>query len=155
MAAALRERIYGSIACLSTLLIITGYPLSQPWGEVVDVLVATGGLWAASVLSDYVAHLAVHQHTPTGRELAHMVRVSGQIIGASAVPLLLLVLAGLAILPSHTAVWIGIWVLVAEMGLFALVSVRRTSFPWWGRFLLIVSLMALGLLVVFLKTLAH
>jgi hypothetical protein len=155
IAAALRERIYGSIACLSTLLIITAYPMVDPWVDAVDVLIASGGLWAASVLSEYLAHIGAHHHTPGGRELRHMFWVSGQIMGASVVPLLLLVLAGLTVLPPHAAVWTAVWILVGEMGLFALFAVRRTTLPWWGRVLLIVSLVALGLLVVLLKTAAH
>ncbi len=155
-ASALRERIYGSIACLSTLLVISGYdPLQRPWEKAVDVLTATGGLYLASVLSEYVAHIGVHRVPPNRREVRHMLAVSGQIMAASSVPLALLVLAGLHVLQLHTAVWTGIWILVAEMGLFAFVAVRRTDLKWWGELLLVGSLVVLGLLAVLLKTLAH
>ena len=155
-ALALRERIYGSIACLSTLLVITGYtPLEHPWEKVLDVLIATGGLYLASVLSEYIAHIGVHQSTPDPKELRHIFWVSGQIMAASTAPLVLLVLAGFHLLPLHTAVWIAVWVLVAEMGLFALAAVRRTALTWWNRTLLVGALVGFGLIVVFLKTLAH
>ena len=155
-ASALRERIYGSIACLATLLVITGYgPLNHPWTDVADVAVATGGLWTASVLAEVVAHLGAHGTTPDAREVRHITWVSGQIMAASALPLLLLVLAGLGVLSTTVAVWSGVWVLVAEMGLFAFFAVRRTSLGRWRKLALISALVALGLLVVLLKTLAH
>ena len=155
-ATALRERIYGSIACLSTLLVITGYsPLEHPWEKALDVLIATGGLYTASVLSEYVAHLGIHKVTPDRKEIRHIFWVSGQIMAASAIPLVLLVLAGIHALSLHTAVWVGVWVLVAEMGLFALFAVRKTALSRWGRTLLVGALLVLGVAVVFLKTLAH
>ena len=155
-ASALRERIYGSIACLSTLLVITGYPaLEHPWTSVVDVLIATGGLWTASSLAEIVSHLGAHRSPPKATEIRHLIWVSGQIMAASAVPLALLVLSAVHVLPLHAAVWSGVWVLIAEMGLLAYATVRRTSLQWWGKAALIGSLVALGLLVVFLKTLAH
>ena len=155
-ASALRERIYGSIACLATLLVITGYgPLDHPWTDVADVAVATGGLWTASVLAEVIAHIGSHGTTPDAREVRHITWVSGQIMAASALPLLLLVLAGLDVLPTAAAVWSGVWVLVAEMGLFAFFAVRRTTLSRWRKVVLIASLVALGLLVVLLKTLAH
>jgi hypothetical protein len=59
VAAVLRERIYGGIACLSTLLVLVRPEAdTTAWRVFVDVVVATGGLWAASLLADYVAHLA-------------------------------------------------------------------------------------------------
>ena len=155
-ASALRERIYGSIACLSTLLVITGYdPLEHPWEKALDVLIATGGLYSASVLSEYVAHIGIHKVTPDRKEIRHILWVSGQIMAASAAPLVLLVLAGFHAMSLHAAVWSGVWVLVAEMGLFALFAVRKTALTWWGRALLVVALLVLGLVVVILKSLAH
>lgn len=155
-ASALRERIYGSIACLSTLLVLTGYAgMEHPWTDAADVLLATGGLWTASVLAEVIAHIGAHGSMPRGREVRHISWVSGQIMAASAVPLALLVLAGVRVLSAHTALWSAVWVLVAEMGLFAFLAVRRTSLTMWGKLLLTTSLIALGLLVVFLKTLAH
>ena len=155
-AQALRERIYRSITCLSTLLLITGYqPPKSAWEECFDVLIATGGLWTASVLAEYVSHLGAHQKPPDLKEIRHMLWVSGQIMAASAIPLALLLVAGLDLIPLHTAVWAGVWVLVVEMGTFALLAARRTALNWWSRTMLIAALVVLGLLVVFLKMLAY
>lgn len=93
VAALLRERIYGGIACLSTLLLLLRYPGEEPsaWPVVLDVVVATGSLWAASVLADLVAHMAAHGVAPRGAEAGRMFRTSGQILEAAVVPLVLLV----------------------------------------------------------------
>jgi hypothetical protein len=55
-AAVLRERIYGGIAGLSTLLVLLRYTETDgsAWTAVIDVAIATGGLWAASLFADYV-----------------------------------------------------------------------------------------------------
>ncbi|NMO90961.1 hypothetical protein [Actinomycetospora sp. TBRC 11914] len=53
------------------------------------------------------------------------------------------------------ATWLGIWVLVASMGLIALLAVRRAGLPWWKGLLLILALVVLALLVVGVKTLGH
>ena len=51
VASLLRERIYGGNTCLSTLLLLLRNPGDEPsaWPLVLDVVVATGSLWAASL----------------------------------------------------------------------------------------------------------
>jgi len=129
VAALLRERIYGGIACLSTLLLLLRYPGEEPsaWPVVLDVVVATGSLWAASILADLVAHLAAHGVAPRG---AHVLRLEG-------------------------ALRAGVWVSVITLGLFALLAARRTKLAGWQRLLIVAALIGLGALVVLLKTLAH
>jgi hypothetical protein len=80
VAALLRERIYGGIACLSTLLLLLRSPgeESSAWSVVLDVVVATGSLWAASVLADLVAHMAAHGVAPRGAEAGRMFRRPGR-----------------------------------------------------------------------------
>ena len=156
VAAVLRERIYGGIACLSTLLLLERTDMQgRPWVAVVDVAVATGGLWAAGLLADYVAHLAAHGRRPRWPEAAQTWRASGQILEASAAPLVFLVLAALGVLGFQTALRTAVWVSVVSLGLFALLAARRTALSGWQRALLVAALLALGALVVAVKTLAH
>jgi hypothetical protein len=156
VAAVLRERIYGGIACLSTLLVLVRPEAdTTAWRVFVDVAVATGGLWAASLLADYVAHLAAHGSGPRGREAVGTLRASGQILEAAYVPLLLLALAGLGVMRLGVALRVGIWTSIISLGLFALLAVRRTALTWWQRTLVVVALVGLGALVVLLKTLGH
>jgi hypothetical protein len=157
VASLLRERIYGGIACLSTLLLLLRDPGDEPsaWPLVLDVVVATGSLWAASLLADVVSHLAAHGSAPRGAEAGRMFRASGQILEAAVIPLVLLVLSGFGLLMTERAIRAGVWVSVVTLGLFALLAARRTKLAWWKRYILVAALIGLGALVVLLKTLAH
>jgi hypothetical protein len=156
LAAVLRERVYGGITCLSTLLVLAGRlgePL-DPWAAVLDLVIATGGIWAASLFAEYVSHLALHDADGERVNLRLLLRASGQILEAAVLPGVLLVAGALDVVRFATAVRVSVWLLVAEMGLFALLAVRRTRLPWWKQLLLVAVLVALGLVVIGLKT-AH
>ncbi|OPX12574.1 hypothetical protein B1790_03170, partial [Mycobacterium sp. AT1] len=58
----LRERLYGAISCLATLAVLSRHADADTdaWELVLDVALASGGLWAASLLAHWVSHLAVH-----------------------------------------------------------------------------------------------
>ena len=157
VAALLRERIYGGIACLSTLLLLLRYPGEEPsaWPVVLDVVVATGSLWAASLLADLVAHLAAHGvRAARGGSGPHVPRVrpdprgGGRPAGAARARR-----AGRA--EAEGALRAGVWVSVITLGLFALLAARRTKLAGWKRLLIVAALIGLGALVVLLKTLAH
>jgi len=155
IAAVLRERIYGGIACLSTLLVLVRADEHQPWVVVLDIAVATGALWAASLFADLVAHLAAHGSAPRGGELVGMGRTSGQILEAAVLPTLLLVLAAVGVLRTEVALRAGIWVSVVTLGVFALLAARRTRLVWWKQATLVLALLGIGALVVLAKTLVH
>ena len=116
--AILRERLYGAISCLATLAVLARYTTeaTSAWSRLLDVAVATGGLWAASLFADFVAHLGVYGTRPHRREVGAMLQASGQI------------------LQTYTAMWIAMWALVAELGLIALFAVRKTQLRWWENF---------------------
>ena len=84
-----------------------------------------------------------------------MLQSSRQILAAAFLPLLVLVAAGFNLLSTYTAMWIAIWVLVAELGLIALLAVRRTQLPWWQEVLTIGAWLGLGSLVLGIKIIAH
>ena len=157
VAAVLRERLYGAISCLSTLLVLSRdvTEAQGPWGPVTDVAVATGGLWAASLLADYVSHLTAHGTGPRGAEARAMVHASGQILEAAGVPILLLVAAALGVLTPERAVRIGVVVLIVSLALIALLAARRAALPPWKRLGLVVAMVGLGAAVVAIKTLSH
>lgn len=153
----LRERLYGAISCLATLAVLTHYTGDDTsgWSRMLDVAVAMGGLWLASLLSDWVAHLSVYSRAPHGVERWRMLQASGQILEAAVLPLAALAIAGVGLFDTDTAVWVAKWILVVELGLIALLAVRKTALPWWQQTLTVLSLMALGLLVIVIKVLAH
>lgn len=153
----LRERLYGAISCLATLAVLARYTTedTSPWARMLDVAVATGGLWAASLLADWVAHLAVHSAAPRGRELLRMLQSSAQILQAALLPVTVLVVAAIADLNTYIATWVAMWILVAELGLITLLAVRRTELPWWQQALAVAALAGIGALVLVIKILAH
>lgn len=155
--ALLRERVYGAVGCLATLAALVRYTNVETiaWVRVVDVLVATGGLWAASLLSDWVAHLGVHRSAPRGRGALRMLQASGQIVAAAVLPLLTLVAAGAGMLSTYTAMWVAMWILVAELGFIALLAVRRAQLRLWQKLVTVAALTGVGALVVGIKILAH
>lgn len=153
----LRERLYGAISCLATLAVLARYTTddTSAWARMLDVAVATGGLWAASLLADWVAHLGVYRTAPHGRALLHILQSSGQILEAAILPLVILAVAGLGAMGTDTATWAAAWVLVAELGVIALLAVRRTQLPWWQQALAVALLVGVGVLVLGIKILAH
>lgn len=156
LAAVLRERVYGGITCLSTLLVLAGRlgDSLDPWSAVLDLVIATGGIWAASLFAEYVSHLALHEADGERADVRLLLRASGQILEAAVLPGLLLVAGALDVVRFSVAIWASVWLLVAEMGLFALLAVRRTRLPWWKQLLLVAALVGLGVVVIGLKT-AH
>ncbi|WP_369803599.1 hypothetical protein [Mycobacterium sp. NAZ190054] len=153
----LRERLYGAISCLATLVVLTRYTEDDTsgWARMLDVGVTMGGLWAASLLADWVAHMSVHSRKPRGVELWRMLQCSGQILQAALLPLLALGSAAVDLLDTDTAMWVAKWILVVELGLIALAAVRRTRLPLWQQILTVVLLSGVGLLVIGIKVLAH
>jgi hypothetical protein len=155
--ALLRERLYGAISCLATLAILTRYSDegTSAWVRILDIAVATGGLWAASLLSHFVAQMAVFGKAPRGRYWVQILQASGQILQAAVPPVIVLLLAVFDVLDTDTAMWIAMWTLVGELGLITLLAVRRTRLPWWQQAMAVAGLVGLGLLVVGIKMLAH
>ncbi len=155
--ALLRERVYGAMTCLATLAVLVRYtaPETSPWARVLDVAVATGGLWAASLLADWVAHLGAYHRAPRGRAALRMLQASGQIVEAAVLPLLALVAAAVGLLSTSTAMWIAMWILVVELGVIALLAVRMAQLRWWQQLFTVAGLVGVGVLVVGIKILGH
>lgn len=155
--ALLRERLYGAISCLATLAVLARYTTDETsaLARMLDVAVAAGGLWAASLFAHWLAHLAVHSAAPRGRDLWRMLQSSGQILQAAFLPVLVLAVAAVANLNTSTATWVAMWILVAELGVITLLAVRRTELLWWQRGLAVVVLAGIGALVLVIKILAH
>ncbi|WP_396837142.1 hypothetical protein [Mycobacterium sp. ITM-2016-00317] len=153
----LRERLYGAISCLATLVVLTRYTEddTNAWIRMLDVGLTMGGLWAASLLADWVAHLSVHQRAPRGDELWRMLQASGQILQAAVLPVLALGAAAVGLLETDTAMWVAKWILVVELGVIALLAVRRTRLPLWQQLLAVAVLSGIGLLVIGVKVLTH
>ena len=153
----LRERIYGAITCLSTLLILSRDSGSDitPSAAAIDLAVGGGALWGASLFPRPHLGRCGAPVYPSHSEMTHGLRDSGQILEAFALPILLLVLASLGLMPFGAALWAGIGITVVSLGLFALLAARRLPVLSWQRAALVLVLLALGALIVAVKTLAH
>lgn len=155
--AVLRERLYGAISCLATLAVLARYTTADTsaWFRVLDVAVATGGLWLASLFADVVAHLGVYGTRPNRHEIGKMLQASGQILQAAVIPAGILAAAGFGLLATYTAMWVAMWSIVAELAIIAALAVRKSVLPWWQRVLAVLILAALGTVVLVIKMLAH
>ncbi|WP_328349888.1 hypothetical protein OG976_14310 [Mycobacterium sp. NBC_00419] len=155
--AVLRERLYGAISCLATLAVLARYTTgdTSAWFRVLDVAVATGGLWAASLFADFVAHLGVYGNRPNRREIGHMLQASGQIVQAAVIPVGILAAAAFGLLATYTAMWVAMWAIVGELAIIASLAVRKSVLPWWQKVLTVVLLASLGAVVLVIKMLAH
>ena len=80
-----------------------------------------------------------------------MLAVLGQIVAAAVLPLLTLVAAGAGVLSTYTAMWAAMWILVVELGVIALLAVRRAHLRLWQKLLTIAALAGVGVLVVGVK----
>ena len=155
--AVLRERLYGAISCLATLAVLARYTTdnTSPWFRILDVAVATGGLWAASLFADFVAHLSVYGQAPPRREVWKMLQASGQIVQAAVIPTAVLAAAGIGLLAPYTAMWVAMWAIVGELAIIALLGVRKSQLAWWQKLFTIIGLASVGALVLVVKILAH
>ncbi|MFS0901094.1 hypothetical protein [Mycolicibacterium litorale] len=153
----LRERLYGAISCLATLAVLARYTAEDTsgWVRVLDVGISAGGLWAASLLAEYIAHLGAQGHAPRGRDALRMLQSSGQILQAAAIPVLILGVGAVGWLATSTALWIASWFLVIELGFITWLAVRRADMRWWQRIIAVTVLAAAGAAVVIVKMVAH
>jgi hypothetical protein len=84
-----------------------------------------------------------------------MLQSSAQILEAALLPIVILTAAAFDLVDTDTATWIAAWVLVGELGVIALLAVRRTALPWWQQALAVAGLVGVGVLVLGIKILAH
>jgi hypothetical protein len=146
----LRERLYGAVSCLATLAVLFRYTDgdTSALARILDVVVATGGLLAASLLAEWLAHLGVHGRAPHGGKAVRMLQSSGQIVEAALLPLVVVV-AAFGVIRTYTAT------LTAELGIIAMLAVRRTRLPWRQRLFTVGGLVEVGVVVIGVKILAH
>ena len=84
-----------------------------------------------------------------------MVRVAGGSLSTVVTPGILIALALFGVLEVETALRICLVVYIATLGVIGWLAVRRSRLTWWQQLSALAMLVALGLLVVGLQTLAH
>lgn len=155
----LKERIYGAFSCLTSLLVLASHVGSHTgpadvWRAMLDVVLSLASLWAASLFAEYLAHAMSHRSV-TRHDWGHMVTSTWQIMVAGGPSLVVLLACAAGLYSLHTALWIAIWLVVAGLGLFAWLSVRRSDIGWVHKLTAMAALVGIGVVIVGLKVAVH
>ncbi|WP_051471017.1 hypothetical protein [Patulibacter minatonensis] len=152
----LRERVYGTVAVLASILTLLdpGHE-GDAVGAAVTLVVTVVALWAASLFADLTAHLAVHQRLPDRGATRSLLSSHHQILVVAVVPALLVLSTETGWWEAHTALGWAAAVQVLTLALVGGLAVRGTRIPFWGRLVVVAGVVGLGLLVVGIKLLTH
>lgn len=118
------------------------------------LVVTVGALWLAALFADLTAHLAVHGRLHRVESWA-LVRSRSEVLATAVVPLLLVTAAGVGWWQLDTALLWAAAGQVFTLGVVGVLAVRGTSLSWPVKTLVVLAEVALGLVVVAVKLLAH
>lgn len=158
VAAALRERIYASLTGVATLMLLLIYVKEETVASsVVSLVVAMTTLWLASLVSEFIAHVATHGDTADDRRrmLARIVFTAGQSLELIVVPTGIILLSLIGLWDLRTALILAVASLMATLAIASIYAVRRSTFGWLHRLLIVAVELALGGIVIVAKILAH
>lgn len=151
----LKERVYATFTGLAIILAVDLGDHPEADHALVALLLGVLGITVAGFVSDILSHLAVHRTFPDGTEFAIRLRVAAGSISTMVTPGILLALALFGVLEIDTALRICLIVYIATLGVIGWLAVRRSRLTWWQQLSALAMLIALGLVVVGLQTLAH
>jgi hypothetical protein len=155
---ALRERIYATLTGISVLTLLLIHVDEESVGSAVSSLAVTlVTLWLASLLSESLAHgLLGHRDGPDRREVwREIMFTAGQSLTVLVVPTALLLLSLTDLLSLRAAIILAIASMVLTLAAAAIAAMHRSTIPFWGRVLVILAEVALGLLVIAGKVIGH
>lgn len=150
----LRERVYATFTGLAIVLVVARSDHADADHALLALLFGVLGITIAGTVSDIVSHLAIEGDFPRGADWIVLLRVAGGGLSTVVVPGVLVLLGWLEILPLSTAMSAAAVVYIATLALIGWLAVRRSRARWWERMLALGILVALGLLVIALQTLA-
>jgi hypothetical protein len=152
----LKERVYVTFIGLAVLLALNTHAADvDPLTAVGSLLVAAVGAGLAGLVSEVIAHLAVHTHLPDAAELRYLVRVSAGALATVALPVVVLLLAVAGLVPIEVALGIAIWIMALTLGAVGYIAVFRSRLTWWTKLAVFAALLLLGLIVIGVQLLAH
>ena len=152
----LKERVYVTFIGLAVLLALSTHAADvDPLTAAGSLLVAALGAGLAGLVSEVIAHLAVHTHLPDSAELRYLVRVSAGALATVALPVVVLLLAVAGLVPIEIALGIAIWVMALTLGAVGYIAVFRSRLTWWTKLAVFAALLLLGLVVIGVQLLAH
>lgn len=150
-----KERVYATFTGLAIVLVVAANEHADVAHALFALVLGVVGITAAGFVSDVVSHLAVHRTFPGRAELAISLRVAGGALSTLVTPGILLLLALFGVMALGTALRAASIVYIATLAIIGWFAVRRSDLVWWKQLLALAILVALGLLVVGLQTLAH
>ncbi|WP_124708995.1 hypothetical protein [Gordonia insulae] len=152
----LKERVYATFTGLAIVLVMYRTYDHLTAAYAVEILVlGVVAVVLAGFASDGIAHLAVHQQFPHGKDLRMLFRVALSGLGTLVIPLILITLAGIDVLALDTALLIAGYVYIATLGLIGWLAVRNARITWWQKLAALVTLALIGLIVLAIQVLAH
>ena len=110
--------------------------------------------WLAHLHAEAIGSSLTHKHHPLAA-LQHALGETWPILGASVVPVAVIVGATLLGAELRAACWIALGVAVTLLTIYSYVAGARGGLDRWGRVASAVAGLALGLLVVLLKVALH
>jgi hypothetical protein len=152
----LKERVYVSFISLAVLLALSTHPSeTSPVLAIGTLVIAAVGAALAGLVSEIIAHLAVHGTLPGGADLRHLLRVSSGALATVVLPAVVLLLAELGLLDIETALTVAVALLAVTLGAVAFLSVARAKLAWWKKLAVSFVVLVLGVLVIAVQVLAH
>jgi hypothetical protein len=155
VAAYFKERVYATFTGLAIVLVTASSEHAEPDHAFLALVLGVLGITAAGFASEVISHLAVHREFPKGREFALAVRIAGGAMGTVLVPVIIIALAWLGVIGIDGALQACVIVYIVTLAVIGWFAVRRSKLPWWQQLIALGILLALGLLVIVLQTIAH
>ena len=150
-----KERVYATFTGLAIVLVVLANEHADAEHALFALLLGVLGITAAGFVSDMISHLAVHREFPERIDLIVMFRVAGGALGTVITPGILLLLAWMNVMSLTAALRAASIVYVVTLAVIGWFAVRRSRLEWWRQLIALAVLVALGLAVVGLQTLAH
>lgn len=150
-----KERIYATFTGLAIVLVVAANDHADAEHAVLALVFGVLGITAAGFVSDVISHLAVHQEFPTRVDMVILLRIAGGALGTMVTPVILLALAWAEVMSLDAALRAAMIVYIVTLAVIGWFAVRRSKLQWWKQVLVLLVLIALGLGVVALQTIAH
>ena len=150
-----KERVYATFTGLAIVLVTATSSHPEADHAFFALLLGVLGITAAGFVSDVISHLAVHQEFPRRIELVLMLRIAGGALGTVIVPCTIIAFAWADVIGIDAALTAAMVVFIVTLAVIGWFAVRRSKLSWWQQLLALALLLALGLLVILLQTVAH
>jgi hypothetical protein len=150
-----KERVYASFTGFAIVLVVAAGEHPDAAHLLSALVLGVVGIVSAGFVSDVIAHLAVHRTLPSSREWWLLARIAGGGLGTAVAPALLLAGALLDLIPQDAALVAVSVIYLVTLALIGWLAVRRSQLVWWMQLIVLAVLVALGLAVLGIQSLAH